>query len=340
MKNKGFTLVELLAIILLLSFLTIIVFPNLLGSFEAKEIEIDQATKDILYSSADQYMEKYGNDYDQQIGFIYDILISDIDNEGLIPVDVSKYLDKCIEVKIGNTNSYKIIECPDQSMVNLSPITSSAGVRQKGVKGIAYFNPSDIDEVCNEENSTEGSGKTGCMKWYIFDDSGSKYKMILDHNTDNGVVWNSSNSNVAYESSGAYTAIQNLNWDSSLNTTIITVKEINTITGKTGFDASNITSWYYLDSKNQTAGATSQGASQYAWLYNYMYNCKPNGCDIDLNNSAARGYWTNDTIGTPGSSSYVWVINLNGYLINEIAQYANYGVRPVITVPKNKFKKV
>ena len=115
MKNKGFTLVELLAIVLLLSFLTIIVFPNLLGSFEAKEIEIDQATKDILYSSTDQYMEKYGNDYDKQIGVTYNISITDIDNEGLIPIDVSKYIDKCIEVKIGNTNSYKIIECPEEA---------------------------------------------------------------------------------------------------------------------------------------------------------------------------------------------------------------------------------
>ena len=162
--------------------------------------------------------------------------------------------------------------------------------------------------------------------------------MILDHNTDNGVVWNSSNSNVAYESSGAYTAIQNLNWDSSLNTTIITVKEINTITGKTGFDASNSTSWYYLDSKNQTAGATSQGASQYAWLYNYTETCTTYGCNVAYANSGAGGYWTKDTRGDAGTDTGVWGVFRISALSYNTANETGVGIRPVISVPKNKFK--
>ncbi len=341
MKNKGFTLIELLAIILLLSFLAILIFPNLISNFEKKEVEVDQATKDILYSSADQYMERYGNDYDKQIGVIYDILISDIDKEGLIPIDVSKYIDKCIEVKIGNTNSYRIVECPDRSIVDLKDIYSSNNVKQKGVKGIAYFNPSDIDEVCDEENSTVGSGTSGCMKWYIFDNSGDNYKMILDHNTENSIAWNSSNTNVAYELSGAYEAIQNLNWDSSLGTTLITTSELNKIIGRTEFDITDVNSGYYFDSLTTTQRATSKGSSAYSWLYDYTYDCVSNGCEIASSDSTNGGYWTQDPLGLVQNYVYtVWYIRFNGSLNDTRVYTADVGIRPVITVPKNKFQKI
>lgn len=114
MNRRGFTLIELLAIIVLLSILALIIFPNLIANFEKKEAEIDQATIDILYSSVDEYMQKHSNDYSDQIGTIYCIPISDIDNEGLIPIDVSKYIDKGIQVKIGKTNSYKITTCEEE----------------------------------------------------------------------------------------------------------------------------------------------------------------------------------------------------------------------------------
>ncbi|MBP3921136.1 MAG: hypothetical protein J6D28_06200, partial [Bacilli bacterium] len=31
--------------------------------------------------------------------------------------------------------------------------------------------------------------KTGCMKWYAFEEDANSYKMILDHNTTKGVAW-------------------------------------------------------------------------------------------------------------------------------------------------------
>lgn len=112
--KKGFTLVELLAIIVLLSLVALIIFPNLIASFEQKQSEIDQATIDILYSSTDEYIKNHEVDYDGPIGTVYCIPISDIDDEGLIPIDVTNYYDQGIEVKIGETNNrYKITTCAE-----------------------------------------------------------------------------------------------------------------------------------------------------------------------------------------------------------------------------------
>ena len=55
-----------------------------------------------------------------------------------------------------------------------------------------YFNP-QTGELCEENEAVSTTGtKTGCMKWYAFNDS--KYddtvNLLLDHNTTAGLAWN------------------------------------------------------------------------------------------------------------------------------------------------------
>lgn len=111
MKDRGFTLIELLAIIILLAAVVLILFPNIISITEKKNNEIDDATLQILYSSADQYIKDNRNEYENEIGNIYCIEIQDMDDENIIPIDVSKYLDQGIQVKIGTPNSYKLTVC-------------------------------------------------------------------------------------------------------------------------------------------------------------------------------------------------------------------------------------
>ena len=68
-------------------------------------------------------------------------------------------------------------------------------------KGIVYLDPTDLSKTCTatdaasnvNANGTPTEVKTGCMKWYIYDDFGDNYTMILDHNTTAELMWNSSN---------------------------------------------------------------------------------------------------------------------------------------------------
>ena len=114
MKNsKGFTLVELLGIIGLLSILVILVFPKLVAIFEKKQDEIDKTTLKLIYSGVDDYILKNSNEYPKTIGANYCIKINDVDSENLFAVDVTKYINKFVKVKIGkNKNIYEIVnEC-------------------------------------------------------------------------------------------------------------------------------------------------------------------------------------------------------------------------------------
>jgi len=107
-------------------------------------------------------------------------------------------------------------------------------------------------------------------------------------------------------------------------------------------------SWFYLDGKknndktsyNSTNGwqkqyATTTGASDYAWLFDYTNNCTNYGCNT-LDNST-NGYWTSTAVS--GSSTFAWFVYSYGRLQNFFVNFDNYnGVRPVITVLKSMLK--
>ena len=203
-----------------------------------------------------------------------------------------------------------------------------------------YYNP-ETNSKCNQGEAVSTTGtKTGCMKWYIFNDEGenaSTVNMILDHNTTVRVAYNSTNVNT--EPKEVATALTNdtQSWNNSLNARLITANEVAKITGNTNFDGSKSTKkeWFYFDSNNQTKIATSPGASKYAWLFDYTTNCTSNGCNVaDLGDYGVwinGGYWTS----TPefGSSNSVWEVSYGS--LNVTSTWLTiYGIRPVITVSK------
>ena len=98
--KKGFTLAELLAVVILLGLLLGIVYPKVLEIYEEKEQELDSAKLELLYTAADQYVDSQS--------------LSISDKENLIPIEVdAKTLKKYIHIKVGKTNSYTIVDsCP------------------------------------------------------------------------------------------------------------------------------------------------------------------------------------------------------------------------------------
>ena len=200
-----------------------------------------------------------------------------------------------------------------------------------------YYNP-ETNSKCDSSEAVSTTGtKTGCMKWYTFNDEGknaSTVNMILDHNTTARVAYNSTNVNT--ESKEVATALTNdtKTWNSSLNARLITANEIAKITNNTSFSGTTSTgnNWFYFDSNSQTQTAKTQGTSKYAWLFDYTQECTKYGCNIA--DSSNNGYWTN----TPnaGSGSSVWHVYRNGALSSDgVGNRANNGVRPVITISKS-----
>ena len=200
-----------------------------------------------------------------------------------------------------------------------------------------YYNP-ETNSKCNQSEAVSTTGtKTGCMKWYTFNDEGenaSTVNMILDHNTTAKVVYNSTNVNT--EPKEVITALTSdtSTWNNNLNVRLITADEVAKITGNMNFNCLTSVSddWFYLDSNSHTQVATSQNKSKYAWLFDYTNNCISYGCNIE--DSSNYGYWTGTSVFN--SDSRVWYIVRNGYMNYLDAKHDdNRGIRPVITISKD-----
>ena len=200
--------------------------------------------------------------------------------------------------------------------------------------GIAVFYNPETGKKCTTAVSTPGTNR-GCMKWYAFndDDKSSTVNVILDHNTTAKVAWNLTGNNS--EMKEVKKALENdtSNWKRDLNPRLITANEVAKITKHPTFDARKTGHyWFYLDSNNQTQMANASNKSKYTWLFDYTNGCTDYGCNKA--DSSTYGYWTS----TPSkdSSDSAWHVFRLGSLDRTIVSYADYGIRPVITISKFK----
>ncbi len=345
MKKKGFTLIELLAVIVILAVVALISMPLVLNT-------IDKAKKGAAEESASSY-----------VSAIETAIVSDMMN--------SNYNYNPEQTFTLSDNGKKIVNGEKELEVNIkgtypssgdvvikNAIVVSAVLKVNGYdinykadlptytkysNGTAvYYNP-ETNTKCSETEAVSETGvKSGCMKWYTFNDteSSSTVNMILDHNTTALVAWNSTGDNSEMKEVKVALESDTKSWNKSINPRLITADEVARITENTEFDSSisGGDKWFCLDTNapdTETYCSKVQGTSEYAWLFDYTNNATSYGGNIDDVNT--NGYWTS----TPVADwvNYVWVVFRNGSLGDDIASDVDYrGLRPVVTVEKTIVK--
>lgn len=80
--NKGFTLMELLGVLVILSLLMIILVPNILEQLSNREGEVTEAQEEIIKSAAENYVDNHPNQYKE--GNTYCICFSNLQNSGIL----------------------------------------------------------------------------------------------------------------------------------------------------------------------------------------------------------------------------------------------------------------
>lgn len=209
-------------------------------------------------------------------------------------------------------------------------------------KGIAYLNPTDLTDTCDATNSISDSvANTGCMKFYIFDDSGSTYKMILYRNTTAYVAWNSdeNNSNSVMREVQEQLEADTYGWSGTPR--LITADEVASIIGSTVWSSSTAlqNGGMFFGSKSMTNYSNQSDSNKaiqrsYNWLFDYTNDCDSYGCSIP--DSSTKGYWTSTPLAN--DEYYCWMVFRTGYLGNQDATIDDLlGVRPVITLEKSVF---
>ena len=333
MKNKGFTLIELLAVIVILAIIALIATPMILGVIEkARKGASEQSALGYIDAVEKQVAINQVKNENLINDGTYNVPMTGITVKGEAPtkgwLKIEKGMVTNYSFVIGKyviTKGSKTVK-GDEPAKSEEEVTKTYSVYSNGTT--IYYNP-ETNTKCNESEAVSTTGtKTGCMKWYTFNDEGenaSTVNMILDHNTTAKVSsWSASKTQITTDTK---------NWDSSLNARLITADEIAKITGNTNWTSTTATTsdWFYLDSNNQTQTEKTQGASKYAWLFDYTDNCTSYGCNIA--DSSTYGYWTSNAVA--GSSSRAWRVDGSGNLYCNSVSFTNYGIRPVITISKD-----
>ena len=361
-NEKAFTLIELLAVIVILAVIALIAVPQVIKILNKARLSAAEDTTYGITKAAESYIADFmlknnGDIPNQTLEFScnnegctlktsltgYDLTnLNKIDFKGTKPdsgtVTISDSGRTIIATDLiinGFTCNYNnevaTCELTENNNETTTTVVESGPTIEEATgdetyKAIVYLDPTDLEAECNASNSVVGATgtKEGCMKWYAYAETDTTYDLILDHNTTAKVD--------SYSVAQTQVATDTENWDSSLNARNITANEVAAITSHPTFKQTTATieDWFYLDSNNQTQTATSQGASKYAWLYDYIISCTSWGCNTA--DSSTYGYWTQDLLSGP--SSYAWFVYYVGRLQGISVSNADVGVRPVITIQK------
>ena len=326
-KNKGFTLVELLAVIVILALIALIATPIILNVInDAKK----QAAKDSAYGYMDA-VEKYIVSSELEDKSIKDgtYSVEDLNSMG-VNVKGSTPDNGTIKIESKTVKSYNL--GIDGYYITKDKVEKVSTTKKIENGTAVYYNPVSGEKCKSSEAVSTPGTKGGCMKWYVFNDKegNATVNVILDHNTTANVAWNSAGNNSEMKEVKRKLEEDTKDWKKTAR--LITANEVAKITGYTSW-GTNITGypWFYFDSNNQTQIANSTNKSKYAWLFDYTNECTNYGCN--KSDSSTWGYWTSTSY--KDNSIHVWFVSRSCQLDVNSAIRTGHGVRPVITISKS-----
>ena len=428
MNKKGFTLVELLGVLVVLSVILMIAFPLITTYINKTKQKSYDTQMEIIMTGLKNYAIEHKevlpvNDADYVTFTLGQLKSLGIVNNSVVnPLD-GKEIDDSMEFKIiknGSKYTYQIVESSilsrddknhtpyitlnghilnyidvdstytelgasatdyDGNPLNVTISTSNLDVNTIGIYQIkyevkdsnntksyairtvivgeskilangtvVYYNP-ETNKKCTSAEAVSTTGtKTGCMKWYAFNDEGNDtVNLLLDHNTTATVAWASKEDYIAAggteaewriygnNNKGPITLLKQLksdtsSWNKSINARLIEASEIATITGYPNWN----NNWYYFHTNSTTVYKGAAGTNKYAWLFDNTRECTTNGCNVA--DSSNYGYWTNTANSDVSGSA--WLVRYFGALDgNNVSTADRYGVRPVITVSRSIISK-
>lgn len=320
MKNKGFSLIELLAVILILGLIALIAIPvvnNILNDIKYKSFEISM---DSVISIIDNMCQiDRINEVSSKKRYVFEDGVVDnrIDSKGTMPKKGVVIVDESCNINAHLSNgTYAIKKSSDNEEIEQ---ISSEQVDKYMIKydngTLVYYNPTN-GEMCSSADATVGPGTmSGCMRWYIFNDEvgNDTVNMILEHN-----IYKQKSYDLSLK------ALEQLEWVDGLNPRMMSLEEFKLITDD------NINTF--------DTEVDEEGYGIYTWLYNYTRNCLGESCTNnkcqydDFDNSSL--YWLSTKTPNYETSTRIYAVSA-GAIKGRVKQDGGVGLRPVVTIEKN-----
>lgn len=181
MKKNGFTLAELLGVIVIISILLVLIIPPIINGIKNSEEKVLDTQKQIIYSAADEEMEADKDKYPNKANNTYCIPISELIKNGFLTEDIkdlntNEPYDKTKIVRItiseNKTKSYEIVnqgECNENTtsgLITFSIYPSNKVWSQNKIVTIKYNKPSYSNYYSkNGSPLVAVSGKTAKVKY-------------------------------------------------------------------------------------------------------------------------------------------------------------------------------
>ncbi len=107
MKKKGFTLIEMIGVVLIMGLLTLLILPSIVNQLSAKKEEISQASLKLIYDATDLYVKERESTYTMTTGSTYCITLETLVNDGKLKNTIKDFttekeipLNKVVKVTV------------------------------------------------------------------------------------------------------------------------------------------------------------------------------------------------------------------------------------------------
>ena len=230
--NKGYTLIELLGVILLLTLLTLFILPNVVNSIKKSNEKNEKLMDDIIKSAAKLYMSDNFDDLYIENGFVYCIPLSRLVDAKYLdaPVKYGNYDDatgvKAVKITYNFKYEYTIIDnatCLTMNTLVIQDQTKSSkasflgtNVTKDKIESVHFVNnqniPAGATDVYDVSEFQNGSIKL----WYLDSNSNNLYEVYIG--SANGINANVNSSRLFANLVNATTIdLTNLNTDMVVN---------------------------------------------------------------------------------------------------------------------------
>lgn len=336
MNKKGFTLLELIGVIILISLITLIALPRIINSVRSNQDNVDEVTFKLTLTATKLYMDEYAKDYPKYDGASYCITLTQlVENKNLKDKITSNGIDitdkKSVQATYEDGFNYSLVDNKECIVSNPVCTFIDEEIEKEYNLGEEY--------ICEVKDNVK-------YTFYLLSKNKNKVSLILDSNINTSGVINDPSKTYDLNliewnndiTSGPVTIMNNLytitkTWDNipniDLNITdaigkfsIITNGELTDI-----IKDDNLVSSSYKNLKARLAtkeeleniGCRSTSSSCPSYIYNYLNNISNN-----------NGYWILDS----KSENETYYISKDGSIATNTIN-SKYGIRPVIEIPKS-----